>query len=110
MLLSRHELLQGTAFFSLAPGVGAPVIALAKESGSDEVTGTGFLRQPVDPADGDDCQNDGEDDSEDVGEDVGEDDGEVDGEVDGEDDVEVNGKDDGEEDSEVDGNEDGELG
>lgn len=90
MLLSRHELLQGAAFF--------PVIALAKESGSDEVTGTGFLRQPVDPADGDDCQNDGEVDSEDVGE------------VDGEDDVEVNGKDDGEEDSEVDGNDDGELG
>lgn len=68
VLLLRHELLKGAVVFRPAPGVGAPAMALAQESGLAEVAVTKFLRQPVDPADGDGCQ-------------AGEDGGEVDGEL-----------------------------
>lgn len=67
VLLLRHELLKGAVVFRPAPGVGAPAMALAQESRWGEVDVTKFLRQPVDPADGDGCQ-------------AGEDGGEVDGE------------------------------
>lgn len=68
MLLLRHELLKGAVDFRPAPGVGVPAMALAQESRWGEVDVTKFLRQPVDPADGDGCQ-------------AGEDGGEVDGEL-----------------------------
>lgn len=58
--------------FRPAPSLSAPVMVVAQESGSDEVTVTDFLRQSVDPADGDDCQVNGEVDGEANGEDDGE--------------------------------------